>query len=127
MQAASKDFYRLQEINDKYGNASQAEKVEFESLIKKWVDWHEFNYDAFLYVDECRPYSPLSGRYYTFSNEELAHDPLGYYKPRKVSEAQANQHFPFFKDFPYNETHWMLPESFPAGFDDAQTEKRLKK
>jgi len=31
---------------------------------------------------------------------------------------------PLFRDYPYNESHWMMPESFPVDFDDTPTEQK---
>lgn len=81
-------------------------------------------YDAFLYIDESRPYSATAVRHIVYSNEELAHDPLGYYKNRNVTDAQPENNMPLFRDYPYNESHWMMPESFPVDFDDTPTEQK---
>jgi hypothetical protein len=38
-----------------------------------------------MVIDECRPYSSSSGRYYIFSDNQLKFDPFGYYsKNRRV-------------------------------------------
>ncbi|CAD8176889.1 unnamed protein product [Paramecium pentaurelia] len=123
MQGAQKDFNRLQELNNNYANLNQEQKVEFSQLENKWVNWLESNYDAFLYVDECRPYSSTSTRYIVYTDEELKFDPLGFYKQRPVNDGKFDPHLPYFRDYPYNESWWNMNESFPSDFDDTPSQQ----
>jgi hypothetical protein len=99
LQATSSEFYDLMHLNRGFASkilpplvppitldATPEEKAQFQVVVAKWEKWQADMYEAQMFVEECRPYAPTSGRYYIFSDEQLSFDPFGYYKPRLLSD-----------------------------------------
>lgn len=76
-----------------------------------------------MLIDDCRPYSPVSARYFIWDDGALERDPFGYYKPRLMSDHRPNPNLPFFEDYPMNDSHWNIHEFFPEDFDDTDYAK----
>jgi hypothetical protein len=64
--------------------------------------------------------------FFTFLNEKnlvrfllkikaLSFDPFGYYKKRLLSDRYPEQNMPYFEDYPMNDSHWNIFETFPEG------------
>lgn len=87
-----------------------------------------------MLIDDCRPYAPTSARYFIWGDEviqftyikihtntyihfilkkALERDPFGYYKPRLMSDSRPDPNLPYFEDYPMNDSHWNIWETFP--------------
>jgi hypothetical protein len=79
---------------------------EIEFVNKKHAEMEKevaHMYDVELFVRENRPYSRSSGKYNTFSNEDLAYDPFGYYGEKMAHEANPGSGYPLLADYPTEE------------------------
>ena len=75
---------------------------------------------------ECRPYNPTSGKYYVFNNNDLSHDPFGYYSGAPIGGRQDGKlgHL-FYQDFPMDVKTWDI--SPPSLGDEAAIDQSYSK
>ncbi|KAM3136725.1 hypothetical protein pb186bvf_011170 [Paramecium bursaria] len=122
---ASKEFRQLEQLIKNYSQLQPADANQIDIISNKWVQWLETNYDAFLYVDECRPYSSTSTRYFTYDDEDLSFDPFGFYKPKLLNDEQPGIHTPYFADYPLNQTTYDIDPYLDLDITDQQTEPNI--
>jgi len=81
-------------------------RKDLDLFYQNQEEFLEDTYDALQFVCESRPYAASIGRYVSFPNNWIQHDPHGFYSS-KNTEAIPQLTEPFFEEYPQAMDHML--------------------